>query len=342
MNNIPVIVSSASGVEHGAEKIMKMLGTGFHYFITETRNDIAAFTRESISEKDAFFVVASGDTGIDEAVEMIMQYANPSTRIAMGIFSKGSAENVKTNMGLDDRHRVAGILRGIADGKQNLDDYVRLADVFRAGYDEGKTYHTISSFNIGIASEVCHEAEDNGKRFPENLFKKNRMKIAAYAMSAIRSALNPKPITAELSYTMIGGEEKKVMLEDLLLVNAVNGRKHAAARNWNPHGNPFDGKMEFSAFKSMSIFKMIGLVGMMAFTSGSFIAPGKNGLKYNSHGIAYQDRVKSLGIRILDKGKNDCLYIELGGKARLIEKPEAAITLELVPKAVKIIGPYNP
>jgi len=338
-DKIPVIGSTGSGGRRNyGKRTVALLGTtDFEFMLTSSANDITRFTEEILRQNPCFFVMHSGDGGVDEATGVIMKQNPHPPNTAVFLLKGGTANNLAEILRLSDVHYSARLARELASGKLNLEDYVNATDILKVTYDDDKTLYTVTSFNIGMVSQACYGAEKGGISAISNYFKRNGMKIITYTIESLKGAFRYHPIKAELTYDF-GEEKKSFVLSDLLDMNIINGRKHAAIKEWNYKGNPCDGQLEVMCFKDMSILKMSRILGsMMLDQKRPYLSHYKEEDGYNPYGINYTENVKGLEIRILDQSKNKQLYLEMGGNAWPIEKPDSPIKAELIPGAINFV-----
>ncbi|MBN2052021.1 hypothetical protein JW756_00795 [Candidatus Woesearchaeota archaeon] len=342
-NKISVIGSTGSGGRRNySRRTVKLLGTNnFRYSFTRSPNDIMRYADEIIRENPGFFVTHSGDSGVDEILEVIMklmQEFGPGYKLpAIFLLKGGTANNLAEILGLSDLHYSARLARDLASGKKKLEDHVKPTDILKVTYDNNKTVYTATSFNLGMISQACYGAEKGSLSVLSNYFKRNGMKKLTYSIESLKGAFNYCPITANITYDF-GDEKKSFVFQKLLDMNVINGCKHAAIKEWNYKGSPCDGQLEVMCFKDMGVMKMIRIItGMMFDKAHSFLSPYKEADQYNPYGINYTENVKGLEILILDKSKNKHLFIELGGNAWPIEKPDSPIKAELIPGAVNFV-----
>jgi diacylglycerol kinase family enzyme len=260
-------------------------------------------------------------------------------KTAIGIIPKGSAENTATNIGMNNLIEVCYLYRRIANGTLGIEDLLRKIDIIKVTFDDDKVQYGISSFNIGMVSHVAHGAESDSYSFPESFFRRHRMKIMAYGTQAVKAAFTYKPFKVEVTYNLADGTGESYTLDKILDINVINGKKHAAIPDWNPHGDPCDGVMEVCGYENPNFFHIVKLVAKMLLSNNySHLTTRKNGNGYNVHGIHYERDVRSLEIRILNKGP---LYVELGATTWPIEKPESIIRAEIVPEALNFVCMNN-
>jgi len=335
----PVIGSTFSGVKDPTgQRIITLLGyDSFYYLFTRSAEDIFTFTEQIARQEAPFFVLWSGDSGADEAIKTLLQYQQQPVKTAILLMKGGTANNLAGILRLSDVHEAARIARGLASKRLSLDDYVKPTDVIKINFDANQTHYTATSFNIGLISQVCYYSERKATSLLDGFLKDKGLKTIIYGANAVRGAFTYKPIKAEITYEFCSGEKKTTLFSDLFNINVVNGEKHAAITKWNPKGLPCDGELEVACFKSMSLFRMSLIVGRMVLNRHTHITPHKGKDGYNPYGVNYAEKVKGLEMRVLDNGGNDPLYVEAGGNAWPIEKPEMPIKAEIIPGAIKFV-----
>jgi len=350
-DRIPVIGSTGSGGRRNyGKRTVELLGVTnlFQYRFTRSATDIARYTKEILHANPRFFVSHSGDSGVDEIVEVIMKqmqelgpgYVPPPIFLLKG----GSANNLAEILGLSDVDYSAKLARSLAKGEKGkkgekrLEDYVKPTDVLKITYDDNKTVYTVTSFNIGMISQTCYGSEKGGISAISNYFKRNGMKIITYIIEAFKASFNYHPIKADLTYTFLDDKTRITEFSNLLNMNVVNGRKHATIKEWNYKGSPCDGQLEVMCFKRMSLLKMGRIISSMIFDKEyTHLCPYHEADNYNPYNINYTENVKKLKIQVRNQSKNKRIYIEAGGNAWPIEKPDSPIKAELIPGAVNFV-----
>ncbi len=195
---IPVIVSSASGSGEYERRLGRMLGPGFEFYTTRCAGDVAQLSLDRVKKNKDFFILAGGDTSIDEMVNALMAEFGPGLSNRIGIIPSGTANNTAYNFGFENTEDACKLYRSFTREKKrkNIDDHVRGTDLLRVSFDHNSLY-TTSSFNLGLLAKVCNDAEKDKSGFIASLFLHHRL-ISHFQCPALpgaprRRILRPGP-----------------------------------------------------------------------------------------------------------------------------------------------------
>jgi len=332
---IPVIYSTKSGTGEHERRFERMLGSGHEFFKTRCKGDVAQLSIDLVKKKKKLILLASGDTSIYELINTLMAEFGPGLSNIIGIIPLGTASNTAHNLGFRSANQACKLQRQFMGGKKNIEDYVRGTDLLKVSFDDTSLY-AASSFNLGLLSRVCHDAEKEKSGFIASLFKKLRIKKISYAVKMIEASLSYDTFDAEMIYCRKGGEVGNFILPDIMNINMTNGKQQAAIKNWNPNGCPYDGELEMMCIQEMNLGKMVLLTGQMVLI-GNHTRPAKDGAGYNRYGISYLDRLSSVNIRIAEDDYNYPFYIELDGGSLQLQKPNESVKADIVPSAMNFI-----